>query len=90
VSDQSALSLARSADHDERVRQGAARDVTQQATSAVARGGAALVRRARRAAGAEETSAERAFGQVAATVLSMWKHQEAYDPERYRKKLALG
>ena len=27
---------------------------------------------------------------VAATVLSMWKHQEAYDPERHRKKLALG
>jgi hypothetical protein len=27
---------------------------------------------------------------IAATVLSMWKHQEAYDPEPYRKKLALG
>lgn len=27
---------------------------------------------------------------IAATVLSMWKHQEAYDPERHRTKLALG
>jgi hypothetical protein len=27
---------------------------------------------------------------IAATVLSMWKHQDAYDPERHRTKLALG
>ena len=27
---------------------------------------------------------------IAATVLAMWKHLEAYDPERHRTKLALG